>query len=356
MKEPQEIELPPALREDLYEADALPEIAVLFDPALEVLEAYGLEPGVGVIAVVRGGADARREALERGALEAFSPDVDEDEARVRLAAAVARFRSRLELERDREHLAAQQAALERNLRLAARLQRGFLPRAVPTLPQVRFSTAYLPQEFVSGDSYEVRLLDGRHVAIYTLDAVGHGVRAALLTVLLRAHWNPTDGAGRPRPPGEVLGELNRALLDARLDDSPTAAFCYGLLDVETGAMRVASGGHPPPVVLRPDGTQSALACAGLLLGVDDLPYEEHEVVLEPGERVFFFTDGADTGYDERFARQLALHADLNLEDQVGGALGAVIQLDQEGRPEDDVTVVALQFLGTAAPVSAGTRE
>ena len=66
-------------------------------------------------------------------------------------------------------------------------------------------------------------------------------------------------------------------------------------------------------------------------------------MVAAGERVFFYTDGADPGYDHSFAKQLSLHRDLDLEDQVGGALGAVIRLDAEGRPEDDVTAVAFEI-------------
>ena len=86
-----------------------------------------------------------------------------------------------------------------------------------------------------------------------------------------------------------------------------------------------------------------LAATGLLLGVDPEGYASVDVQLEPGDRVFFFTDGADPGYDDGFATQLILHKGLDLEDQVGGALGGVIKLDGEGRPEDDVTAVAFEI-------------
>lgn len=343
-----ELQLPLALQEDLYEADSLPEIAVLYDPPLELLMAYGLEASVGVIAILSGGSGARVAALEAGAIEVLSPDMDEAEARIRVQTAVARFRTRLELEQDRERLSEQQTHMERNLRLAARLQRSFLPRALPELAAVQFSTAFLPQEFVSGDSYDLRRLDDRHVLIATIDAVGHGVRAALLTVLLRAHLIPYEGT-RLRDPHEVVAELNQALIDARLEESPTAAVCYALLDTVSGTMRLSNAGHPRPVSLPPGGGRRSLGSSGLLLGIDPMEYETDEVQLAPGERVFFFTDGADPGYDEGFSEQLLRHADLELELQVGGALGEVIELDAEGRPEDDITVVGIHYRGASAP-------
>jgi sigma-B regulation protein RsbU (phosphoserine phosphatase) len=232
---------------------------------------------------------------------------------------------------------------ERNLQLAARLQRSFLPHSLPDVEGITFSTAYLPQEFVSGDTYEVRLLAPTKVAIYTLDAVGHGVRAALLTTLLRSHFRPLTADGAIRPLNEVLAELNGQLLDAELEESPTAAFCYGVLDTESLVLTLANAGHPLPIRVGTGGGVARLGGSGLLLGVDPTVYESFDVQLCPGERVFFFTDGADPTYDHSFAEQLSLHRDLDLEDQVGGALGAVIRLDAEGRPEDDVTAVAFEL-------------
>jgi serine phosphatase RsbU (regulator of sigma subunit) len=330
------------LRRDLEEADALEEIAVVYDPVPELLEAYAFEGKVGVIAVVSGGADERVAALEAGALEVLDPELPEAEARARLQTAVARFRSRLHLERARDSLNAQADESERDLRLAARLQRSFLPRALPELEGVAFTTAYLPPDFVSGDTYEVALLAPGVVGLYTLDAVGHGVRAALLTTLLRSAFRPLEGEV-VRPPHEVLEEVNRTLLQANLVDSPTAAFCYGLLDVEARTLRLANAGHPLPLRLRRGAAPERLGGSGLLLGIDPQPYETAEVALEPGDRVVFFTDGADTNYDDSFAEQLVLHTNLGLEDQVAGALGGVIELDAEGRPEDDVTSVAFEL-------------
>lgn len=345
-----ELQLSPALQEDLYEVDALPEIAVLYEPQLEVLEAYGLEASVGVIAVLSGGPEERVAAWEAGAIEVLTPDMELEEARVRLQTAVARFRTRLELEQDRERLAAQRTVLERNLRLAARLQRSFLPASLPELPSVQFSTAFLPQEFVSGDSYDVRQLDEDHVLIATFDAVGHGVRAALLTVLLRSNLEPKESKGALREPHLVVGDLNQALIDAHLEESPTAAVCYAILDVRSGVMRMANAGHPQPVALR-DGQKRFIGSSGLLLGIDPMEYETDTIQLSPGERVFFFTDGADPGYDGGFGEQLLRHQDLELELQVGGALGEVIELDDEGRPEDDITVVGLCWGAASAPAS-----
>lgn len=339
---PQKTELAAGVAKELDLADGLDEIAVVYDPVADVLEAYAFEGRVGVIAVVTGSPTERVAALHAGALDVIHPDLTEAEAVARIQTAVARFRSRLHLEVTRDALSEKADDTERNLRLAARLQRSFLPRSLPEIPGITFSTAYLPQEFVSGDTYEVRRLGPTQVGVYTLDAVGHGVRAALLTTLLRSVFRPLDGE-TIRPPHEVLGELNRHLLDADLEESPTAAFCYGVLDTERLVLTLANAGHPQPVRIRTDGALDRLGVSGLLLGVDPTHYESVDVQLAAGERVCLYTDGADPNYDDAFAKQLSLHRELDLEDQIGGALGAIIRLDAEGRPEDDVTAVAFQI-------------
>jgi phosphoserine phosphatase RsbU/P len=332
-------ELEEELRRELDEADALDEVVVLVEPTPAVLEAYTIEERLGVIAVIgAGGPTARAAALEAGALEVVDP-AQPVEARARVATAVARFRSRLRLEAARDALDAQSTTLERDLRLAATLQKSLLPRR-PELPGLEVATAFLPREFVSGDTWDLRRLDAEHVAFYTLDAVGHGVRAALLTMLLRAAVKPLDGA-RVRDPGEVLADLDRAISEADQVESCTAACCYGVLSLATWRVRLASAGHPLPVRLAA-GASGTVGEAGLLLGVEAGTWTAADVALAPGDRLVLYTDGADPRYDGSFARELERHRDLQLMDQVGGALGASVALDDEGRPEDDVTVLALE--------------
>lgn len=329
------------LADALARAASVREIVVLRDPSADVLEAYGLDDQLGVLAWVSGGAAARAAALEAGALEVVYPEMDEVEARVRVETAVARFRSRLHLERAREAQLLAGAELEQDLRLAARLQRALLPDEFPQ-DRVQFAPFYYPREFVSGDAYGVQEF-GDSLVCYTIDSVGHGVRAALISILLRSALRPLDEHGELRPPGEILRELDELLCSTRVDETPTAAICYGVLDRSTGTLEVAAAGHPPPVRLRPTGERVEIDASGLLLGIQPWDYASVSVELEPGDRVFFFTDGVGVDSGTEFIEELVRHRDLSLEEQVGGALGGVIELDEDGRPADDVTVLAFEF-------------
>ncbi|MEZ6186866.1 MAG: PP2C family protein-serine/threonine phosphatase [Planctomycetota bacterium] len=331
----------PDLAEALRRAALVDEIAVLHDPSPEVLEAYGLDDQLGVIAWISGGPAARAAALGAGALEVVHPDMDPEEARLRVETAVARFRSRIELERAREAQLESEAERTQDLRLAARLQRSLLPQELPQ-QGVRCAAFYYPRELVSGDAYGVFEV-GQHLVFYTLDAVGHGVRGALISLILRSALEPLDPDGAPRPPHEVLADLDRLLCGTRVAETPTAAICYAVLDRARGALEVACAGHPPPVRLRATGARVEIDAAGLLLGIQPWDYASESVDLEPGDRVFLFTDGVGADSGQAFVAQLERHRDLPLDEQVGGALGNVIEFDAEGRPEDDVTVFALEY-------------
>lgn len=342
MLPPPEPPFPAPLREVLEAARQSHDVQVLTDPSPEVLEAYALDGRVGVIALVTGGPERRAAALLAGALEVLDPGLPPVEARARVETAVARFRSRLHMEQAREALDEQVASREIDLRLGAQLQRSLLPERLPTPPGWELAVALLPREFVCGDMYEARLLGPDHLLVWTLDAVGHGVCSALLGVLLRTALAPQDARGRPRPPGEVLHELDRRICDARLGGTPTAAFCYVLIELSTGRLQLANAGHPLPLRMHPDGALEPLGDSGLLLGVDPSPRETFHAELAPGERLFLFTDGIGTDLGERFQGQLVRHGDLSLMDQIGGAMGATVTLDAEGAPEDDVTVLGVR--------------
>ena len=144
------------------------------------------------------------------------------------------------------------------------------PAASPTCP-ARFAWHYRPCEELAGDGLNVFALDDRHAALYVFDVSGHGVASSLLSVSLSRVLSPPsdpasmlrpddgDGArwgsaagGRPMPPVEVAGELNRMF---PFDEATEQYFTmiYGVLDVGSGAFRYVSAGHPGVVHLAAAG-------------------------------------------------------------------------------------------------------
>jgi len=246
--------------------------------------------------------------------------------------------------------------VDEEMRLAARLQRDFLPRRLPEVGPARFAALYRPASWVSGDIYDVVRLDETHVGFYVADVVGHGMPAALLTMFIKKALQTKHIVGSSYeiiPPHISLAELNVDICDQNL---PSCQFCtavYCVLDTETLKLTYSRGGHPEPVVVAPNGTTQRLWGAGSLLGVfpeEEFVTQEHQ--LRPGDRLVLYTDGAEealcrqaTGEILPIERSLCRWANLTREEMVL-QISAGIESRQDGHlPVDDITVLVLDIEG-----------
>ena len=186
------------------------------------------------------------------------------------------------------------------MQLAARLQRDFLPQKLPQVDGIEFAVIFRPASWVSGDIYDVSQLDEDHVGFYVADAMGHGLPAALMTMFIKRALvtKEIDGHSyRLIEPGEALGRLNRDLAGQELSNFQFATCCYGILNTRTLELRVACGGHPPPMQISQKGQVHELQVAGSLMGVfDDLDYATETFQLNPGDKLLIYSDGVEEGF------------------------------------------------------------
>lgn len=200
-----------------------------------------------------------------------------------------------------EVVASRVAASLENLRLseeqraiASTLQASLLPQDLPGIPGVDVAVRYWASGEnveVGGDFYDLfRVADGRYGVVIG-DVCGKGPSAAALTSMARhtiaaSAWHGDD-------PPAVLSNLNRVMLERRVESFCTAV--YGTLELAGGgfAFTFACGGHPLPVVAHADGRAAALGAAGSLIGVlDRIAVTATTVELDPGDVVILYTDGA----------------------------------------------------------------
>ncbi|MBQ0878753.1 SpoIIE family protein phosphatase [Streptomyces sp. RT42] len=182
--------------------------------------------------------------------------------------------------------------------MAVTLQRSLLPRRMPEQNALDIAYRYLPaQAGVGGDWFDVLPLSGARVALVVGDVVGHGLHAAATMGRLRtAVLNFTS---LDLPPDELLGLLDELVgridQDEAADDSApvTGATClYAIYDPVSGVCVLARAGHPPPALIRPDGTvEFPEVPAGPPLGLGGLPFETTELRLTEGSRLVLYTDG-----------------------------------------------------------------
>lgn len=201
-------------------------------------------------------------------------------------------------------LCGQIAQLDEELRMAAQLQKEFMPTELPRVGGVGFDVLWRPAGYVSGDIYDVIRLDETHIGLFIADAVGHGVPAALMTVNIKRSM-PTkvidescENGYRLYTPAEALGLLNRGMIEHQTGKVRFATACYGVIDTQTHQLTVARAGHPYPLILRADGHTETIEPEGGLLGVfPNEVFEQAVVQLNPGDRVLLYSDGFEVAFD-----------------------------------------------------------
>ncbi|WP_217176614.1 SpoIIE family protein phosphatase [Streptomyces sp. AC495_CC817] len=185
---------------------------------------------------------------------------------------------------------------ERTMVLA--LQRSLLPQGLPDRDSVEVAHRYLPAESdVGGDWYDVIPLSGTRIGLFVGDVVGHGLLSAAM--MGRVRTAARSFAELDFPPDEVLTHLDN--LVGRLDrEDPVSdgggiigATClYAVYDPTSQQCTLARAGHPPPALVRPDGTVTFPELpAGPPLGLGGLPFEAVDVQLPEGSTLVLYTDG-----------------------------------------------------------------
>ena len=184
--------------------------------------------------------------------------------------------------------------LDGELAEAAHYVRSILPE--PSEAPLPIDWKYTPSTELGGDAFGYHWIDDEHFAIYLLDVCGHGVGASLLSVtainVIRSGSLPKTDF---RDPGAVLSALNTAF-PMEKQNNMYFTIWYGVYHAPTRTLRHASGGHPPSLLLVPDGaggqTCHRLRVPGLIVGaMDDLVYNSQTCDVPPGSRLLVLCDG-----------------------------------------------------------------
>ncbi|QOI99015.1 MAG: serine/threonine-protein phosphatase [Phycisphaeraceae bacterium] len=193
-------------------------------------------------------------------------------------------------------LCGEMSRLHDEMNLAASVQRQFIPRRLPRTDAAEFAALYRPAGYVSGDVFDVRPCGDRAWSFFIADVVGHGVPAALLTMIVMRALHTTDHADRP---DLVLARLNRELCDQPDGPQRFATAVYGIFDEPTRRLTLAGAGHPHPLLLSPGAPPRPIDTPGPLLGVfEDTDFPSETLTLEPGQALVLYTDGFELAFPD----------------------------------------------------------
>ena len=244
--------------------------------------------------------------------------------------------------------ALEKSRMERELVLAAQIQKNFLPKGDPEFPPYDISGGTRACQYVGGDYYDFIPVGPTRLGIVIADVSGVGVSASLLMASLRASLH-----------AEIAVTPDLAELAARLNDFVHGSsdshifvsFFIGRLDRDTGEIAYVNAGHNPPLVLDAKGSRRFLESTGFCLGMfPAVTYETKTVRLKAGDVLCLYTDGIiesrnkakDEFGDQRLASELKAEAGLPAREIRDKLFDGVFAFTACKEPGDDMTLVIVK--------------
>jgi len=259
----------------------------------------------------------------------------------------------------------EQAALEREVATARRLQANMMPpnhRLV--IGDLEIVSWYAPAGKMGGDWWTVaEPQDDRPVTVMIGDVLGHGIPAALFTAAAKSAYLTAGILGADTGPDKILATIDEALRG--FSEAPTMTCCAARIDAAKQELRYAIGAHPAPLRFRTNGQVPAMDVLdgqGPLLGdpVGGSQFECSREELVPGDLIALFTDGIVEATDDRdrmfglrrLGKAIEAHLDDELEDILSSLKHTFYDYVNENEVDDDVTVILIRYMRGHARASA----
>lgn len=244
----------------------------------------------------------------------------------------------------------EQRLIAQELATARVIQRSFLSTEIPQTPGWELAAFWEPAHNVSGDFYIIQPLAGNTAALLIADVSGKGVPAALFMALSVTVLRFAMSFGFS--PVELLKRANQNILMYNQVSDMFASVFVTYADFNTGSLRLASGGHNPPLLYRAaTKTIELIKIRGILLGLlEEVNFDEAAIQMEPGDVLLMYTDGiteAMTLDDQEFGMErlksvLAAHADESAVELGQHILNEVAAFSGERGAFDDETMVIIK--------------
>lgn len=243
----------------------------------------------------------------------------------------------------------EQERLERELELAAQVQRNLLRQELPQFPDYDFASYLQPARQVGGDFYDVLEIDDEHVGVLIADVADKGFHAALFMAVTRTLFL-REGRHSLSPAAVALAVHDGMFEIANNDEVFLTAF-YGVLHRPTGRLTYIRAAHERPFLLRPGRDVMALPGGGRFLGMmPNLQLVEETIELLPGDRLVMFSDGvpdavneADQGYtNQQLAAAITACGQRPAAEIVAYLVKDVAQWQGKAAPFDDLTLLVLE--------------
>ena len=250
---------------------------------------------------------------------------------------------------------AEKERIGAELSLATDIQAAMLPHIFPAFPDRPEFDIYAtmdPAKEVGGDFYDYFLVDDDHLCMVIADVSGKGVPAALFMMASKIILQSVAMLGNA--PAEILARTNEAICSNN-EAQMFVTVWLGILELSTGKLTAANAGHEYPVLKRPDGNFELYKDRhGFVIGgMDGVRYHEYEIQLEPGSKLFVYTDGVPEATDaakelfgtERMIDALNSATDVPPVEVLKNVRRAVDGFVKDAEQFDDLTMLCMEYMG-----------
>ena len=247
------------------------------------------------------------------------------------------------------------------LKAAREIQMGILPKIFPPFPERSEFDLYAliePAKEVGGDFYDFFFVDTDRLCFVIGDVSGKGIPASLFMAVAKTLIKTRALTGLS--PNQILETVNNELSE----DNPSAMFVTvfcGILNIRTGEIVYASGGHNPPYIVTSNGNITPLAAEpGPIVGaLEGISYHSDISILQPGDSIFLYTDGVSEAMDEsesffattRLEEGLHTVAGKKVREAIGGIMDRVVTFCNGAEQSDDITLMMIQYHGEQSQIT-----
>ncbi len=250
---------------------------------------------------------------------------------------------------------AEKERIGTELSMAKQIQEGMLPSifpAFPDRPEFDLYASMDPAKEVGGDFYDFFMIDDDHLALVMADVSGKGVPGALFMMASKIILKSYSMQGGS--PAEILARMNKEICSNNTMEMFVTVW-LGILEISTGKLIAANAGHEYPVIKRADGTFEMFRDRHCFVigGIDSARYKEYNLQLQPGDKLFLYTDGVPEATDkeeEMFGTDRMLNA-LNKHqgdtpDEILMNMHKAVDAFVDGAEQfDDLTMLCLEYKG-----------
>ena len=255
-----------------------------------------------------------------------------------------------------EKITSDKERIDTELNLAARIQKSMVPGERLSSEEGVFtvSGSMDPARMVGGDFYDFFLVDDDHLCLFIADVSGKGIPAALFMMASKITLTHNIKAGKS--PAQVLTDTN-ASISAKNPAEMFVTVWLGILELSTGKLTAANAGHEYPVYMQAGGDFELFKDKhGFVVGgMEGLKYKDYEIIMEPGSKLFVYTDGlpeANDSEENMFGMDRAVEALNNNktaspDEILDNMKDAVNDFVKDAEQFDDLTMMCLSFEGPA---------